>query len=279
MTERERASGRDLSVDDFDPAGNRASVRGAGEPLPLPEVLPGVSLWWSDLAHEASEIARVAAWLSPAENARAARFGTEALRRKYIAGRTSLRLILGRALGIEPAAVPIRRGRRGRPELAAATPAPDFNVSHTRGGAVIGIAHGLPPGARIGVDVERQDRMLAADRLARKFLSAQEQATLPDADADLRRLRFLRYWTCKEAMSKATGDGLVAPFGRLSVAIDSGLALVAGPPPYIPADWRLHVIAVPAGFLATIAIWHGTAAPHGAGLPDIVQNAASREAS
>ena len=214
-----------------------------------------MSLWWSDLAQDAGEIARVAAWLSPAEHARAARFGTDALRGKYIAGRSSLRLVLGRALGVEPAAVPLRRGARGRPELATAGSVPDFNVSHTHGGAVIGIADGLPAGTRIGVDVEREDRMLAADRLARKFLSPPEQAALAGLDADRRRRRFLRWWTCKEAMSKATGDGLVAPFSRLTVDIDDGLALVDGPPPYVPAAWRLHAIAAPAGFLATLAIW------------------------
>jgi 4'-phosphopantetheinyl transferase len=250
-----------VSVDEFDSRGNcaRAGAGRAGELFPLPPVEPGVSLWWSDLAHDAGEIARVAAWLSPAEHARAARFGTEALRRKYIAGRASLRLVLGRTLGLEPAAVPLRRGVRGRPELAAATPhpVPDFNLSHTRGGAVIGIADGLPAGTRIGVDVEREDRTLAADRLARKFLSPPEQAALAGLDADRRRREFLRWWTCKEAMSKATGDGLVAPFARLTVEIGGRLALVAGPPPYVPEAWRLHAIAAPAGFLATVALWRG----------------------
>jgi 4'-phosphopantetheinyl transferase len=248
-----------VSVDDFDHAGKHGRASNAREPFPLPAVEPGVALWWNDLEADANALGRGASWLSPAENARAARFGTETLRRKYIAGRSSLRFVLGQVLGIEPAAVPIRRGARGRPELAISESAlaPDFNISHTRGGAVIGVALGLPAGTRIGVDVERRDRMLAADRLARKFLSPDEQASLPALDADRRRLQFLRYWTCKEAMSKATGDGLIAPFARLSVDIDGALRLVAGPPPYEPAHWRLHAAAVPAGFLATVALWQG----------------------
>ena len=255
--EREPAAEKDVGVDEFDPPDNRADTLRAGEPWPLPEVEPGVSLWWSELAHEASELARVVDWLSPAESARAARFGNDALRWKYIAGRTSLRLVLGRALGVEPGAVPIRRGMRGRPELASAAPALDFNIAHTHGGALIGIAQGLPDGTRIGVDVERQDRTLSADRLASKFLSEQEQASLQDLDVDLRRLHFLRYWTCKEAMSKATGDGLIAPFARLTVDIGTVPRLIAGPPPYVPAAWRLHAARVPAGFLATVALWRG----------------------
>lgn len=261
MAGRGRSAGKGLSVDDFDATGNRAAASVAGEPVALPDVERGVALWWTDLALGADALERAAASLSPDETARAARFGTEALRSKYVAGRSSLRLVLGRTLGIAAAAVPLRRGARGRPELALAAPAPDFNLSHTRDGAVIGIVHGLPPGTRIGVDVERHDRVLAADSLARKFLSPQEQASLQGADADLRRLRFLRYWTCKEAMSKATGDGLVAPFSRLTVGIDGGLALIAGPPPYVPEAWRLHAAAVPPGFLATVALWRAERQP------------------
>ena len=246
-----------MSLDDFAPTGNRGRAPRPGEPVLLPAIAPGVTLWWSDLAHGADELARGAAWLSLAETDRAARFGTEALRRKYTAGRSTLRAVLGGVLGVEPAAVAIRRGARGRPELAGGPPALDFNISHTEGGAVIGIAHGLPTGRRIGVDVERQDRGLAADRLARKFLSPDEQAELAGLDADGRRSRFLRYWTCKEAMSKATGDGLIAPFAALTVDLDDPLRLVAGPPPYVPARWRLHAIAALSGYFATVALWHG----------------------
>ena len=50
--------------------------------------------------------------------ARAARFGTDALRQRWMAGRGALRTVLGRTLGIDPADVAIARGVRGRPELA-----------------------------------------------------------------------------------------------------------------------------------------------------------------
>ena len=224
----------------------------------LPDVAPGVELWWTDLAHDAADIAPVEAWLSPAEQARAARFGTDLLRRKYIAGRTSLRQVLGATLGIEPAAVPIRRGPRGRPELDGTVAPHDFNISHTDGGALIGVARRGPADRRrIGVDVEREERLVGADRLARKFLSPVEQDSLRGLDADARRRRFLRYWTCKEAMSKATGDGIGAPFGRLTVELEPVPRLAAGPPPYVPGAWQLHAAAVPHGFLATVALWQG----------------------
>lgn len=209
-----------------------------------------MALWWAELAATECEIARVAAWLAPAEQARAARFGRETLAHRYIAGRALLRWLLGRTLGLPPRAVPIVRGARGRPQLGGDTGI-DFNVSHTQGVALIGIARGR----RIGVDVERADRIVRADALARKFLTAAERATLAPLPEAERRMRFLRYWTCKEAMSKATGDGLSAPFRQLEVALADGIDLAGGPDPYQPRCWQLASVDVPEGLLATVALW------------------------
>jgi 4'-phosphopantetheinyl transferase len=219
-------------------------------------VADGIDLWWCALERAPDDAYGLAAWLSPAEHTRAARFGTHALRRRWIVGRAALRFVLGRTLGIAPAAVPIRRGIRGRPELADSGGTLDFNVSHTRGVALIGIATGRSPDTRIGVDVERSDRDVGADRLARKFLTADERSAIAGLSPDLRRQSFLRYWTCKEAMSKATGDGLIAPFGKLEVGLHPRPQLLDGPPPYTPAAWNLLAAEVPAGYLATIAVWH-----------------------
>lgn len=233
---------RRVSVDDFPPPGN-------AQPLELGCALAGVSLWWTPLASGATEIARLSGWLAPAERARAARFGRVVLAQRYIAGRALLRWLLGRALGVPPPAVPLTRGARGRPRLASDTGI-DFNLSHTDGNALIGLAR-----ERVGVDVERADRAVGTDRLALKFLTAAERDTLAALPEDERRVRFLRYWTCKEAMSKATGDGLSAPFRRLEVRLGDVLELSSGPDPYTPACWRLARVDAPPDFLATVALW------------------------
>ena len=215
-----------------------------------------IKLWLGALGRTRREIEELAELLSPAETARAQRFGTDALRERWIAGRTTLRRLLGNVLGIPPAAVEIRRGVRGRPELADPQAGIDFNVSHTGDTALIGIARGLPPRTRIGVDIERRDRGVGVDRLARKFLTGNERASLAELDLRGRRERFLRYWTCKEAMSKATGDGLIAPFSRLEVTQPDIPRLADGPPPYLPEHWTLHAVSVPTTWFATVAIWH-----------------------
>jgi 4'-phosphopantetheinyl transferase len=222
--------------------------------LPAPD--EAVALWLCRLDCSIDDANVMARSLSRAEIVRADRFGTPLLRARWIAGRATLRRLLGDCLEIEPAAVALRRGRRGRPELPAQY-ALDFNVSHTDDMALIGIARGLPSGGRIGVDIERADRSVNADGLARKFMSDQERAGMASLDDAARRRRFLQLWTCKEAMSKATGDALSAPFRDIDVAVDDGPRLIAGPAPYVAHRWRLVGIAVPAEFIATIAIWCG----------------------
>ena len=191
--------------------------------------------------------------LSHAELARASRFGRPELRDRYVVGRATLRAILAAALGAEPSQVVIVRGRRGRPTIEDGPL--DFNVSHTAGRAIFGVTRR----GRIGVDIEHGDRQVNVEGVARKFMSPGEQAMLESLHADARRRALLHLWTCKEAMSKATGDALSAPFRKLDVVLAPAPALRGGPAPYEPRHWRLLPVDVPGGYLATVAVWH---APH-----------------
>lgn len=225
--------------------------------------MPGVALWWCSLDSPEQSQGAFEALLSDAERVRAARFGTGALRERYVAGRAALRRVLGATLGLAPEAVPIVRGERGRPRLGdaagAGAGALDFNISHSAGAAMIGIASGARIGGasdvRIGVDIERRDRAVNVAGLARKFMSAQERAHFGALDADAVRARIVQLWTCKEAMSKATGDALSAPFAALTVGVADGLRLCDGPAPYLPARWELRSAAAPEAFFATVALW------------------------
>jgi 4'-phosphopantetheinyl transferase len=212
-----------------------------------------VTLWWCELVADDAALAELSTWLAPAEHARAARFAAAPLSRRYVVGRAALRWLLARRLGTTPADVPIERGPRGRPQLAGIGEV-DFNVSNTRGVALIGFVDRRR--ARIGLDLEHLDRDVRHEGLARKFLTDRERSEVAGLSDDAQRRAFLRRWTCKEAMSKATGDALAAPLRILDVALGSPPRLVAGPPPYDPSRWTLHDAEVPAGFVATVALWH-----------------------
>jgi 4'-phosphopantetheinyl transferase len=245
----------------------RAAPVHEDEPRELAHIADAVSLWWCDLDVAADALPRLAATLAPAEHARAARFGRDSLRARWVAGRASLRLVLGHALRTAPADVPIVRGDRGRPQLGGIDAKIDFNVSHTAGVALIGIVRNQGTDIRIGVDVERGEREVAADHLARRVLTPGERAALAEHAPDERRRRFLRYWTCKEAMSKATGDGIAAAFRRIDVTLAPALRVNDGPAPYRPPAWTLVAAPVPDGYIATVALWDRAAAGAGPVLP------------
>jgi len=208
-------------------------------------------LWWCSLEPLPARLDAFERSLSTAERARAARFGTPQLRDRYVMGRGSLRSILAGELGTDPTAVDIVRGIRGRPQLAGA-PALDFNVSHTDVIAIVGIVRR----GRIGVDVERLDRTINVEGIARKFMTANERAAIAGQDADTGRRHLLTLWTCKEAMSKATGDALSAPFGSIDIDLRAGRCARDGPDAYAPSRWTLHAAVVPPEYVATVAIWH-----------------------
>jgi 4'-phosphopantetheinyl transferase len=234
-------------VSDSDYPGNAADA-----PRPLPAPAPGVALWWCPLAADEQALRELASWLSPEERARAARFGKPMLAHRYTIGRAALRFVLARRLGTSPPAVRIARDARGRPHLAADATI-DFNVTHTGDAAMFGLIE--RPGTRIGVDLERASRAVNALGLARRVCTPREREVLTALEDEARRLAFLRLWTCKEAMSKATGDALGAPFGRLDVTLEPLARLAGGPAPYVPRDWTLLAAGVPPGFIGTAALW------------------------
>lgn len=227
------------------------SFAAPARPLALASPAAEVDVWMCELVRTRDDIAALETTLSDAERARAARFGPPELRERYVVGRATLRSLLGRKLALPPEQVVIGRGRRGRPHVAGADL--DFNVSHTRGLAIFGIT----AGCRIGVDIEHGEREVNVPGVSRKFMSPREQAALAELEeGDARRRALLRLWTCKEAMSKATGDALSAPFRKLDIVLESTPRLEDGPPPYTPGRWRLLAVEVPDGYLATVALWH-----------------------
>jgi 4'-phosphopantetheinyl transferase len=218
--------------------------------LPSPD--PRIAVYWASLAPDPGVADRLEQWLSPDERTRSARFGTPALRERYVIGRGTLRAALARHVDSSPEAIALSRGRRGRPRLRDHAGL-DFNVSHTDRVVVIAIARETT----VGVDVERRDRAINTAGIARRCLTPAEQGALAELPEDDARRRVLQLWTCKEAMSKATGDALSAPFRELDVAHAPVLHLRAGPAPYTPDAWTLHAIAAPDEFFATLAVWSG----------------------
>jgi 4'-phosphopantetheinyl transferase len=144
--------------------------------------------------------------LSEEEQARAARLASDCNRRRWVMTRAQLRVLLSRYLQVEPRQIRFSYGHWGRPELAGPHSGVGlhFSLARSAGQAIYLIAC-VPD---IGVDLEYLRCPAYLDRLAAAVLGADERAALQACEPALRAGLFLRYWTRREALLKATGRGL-----------------------------------------------------------------------
>lgn len=174
--------------------------------------------------------------LSEDEQRRAVTFRSPVDRRRFVASRLALRHILGHTTGVAPAALAFQTLTRGRPVLTE-TNGLSFNLAHTRGHLVIA-AH---PDAAVGVDIEGTTLRFSVHEVATHVLTARERDDLMAAPLAEQGALFIRYWTLKEAILKATGDGLYQ--SMLDLDLDLGASppiLRSVPSPYPPpSQWRL----------------------------------------
>lgn len=117
-------------------------------------------------------------------------------------------------------------GDHGKPRLR--TPVADLalSVSHAGDRVAVAVARDVP----VGVDVEPVAHGHDVTSVAGLALSAAEQETFWRLPASARPAALMRYWTRKEALLKATGDGLAGDPGSVTVtAPDEAPAVVAWP--------------------------------------------------
>jgi 4'-phosphopantetheinyl transferase len=169
---------------------------------------------------ELSAVGELAQCLSDGERLRASRFVFERDRSRFIVGRARLRHLLSSRLGVQPDAVELVYGPRGKPGLSRrfADTALCFNVSHFEDVAVYAFSRGR----EIGVDVEAVRELRDADDIAVRFFSHRENEAYLALDPRDKPLGFFNCWTRKEAFIKALGDGLYFPLDRFDVSLTPG---------------------------------------------------------
>ncbi|HWV38890.1 MAG TPA: 4'-phosphopantetheinyl transferase superfamily protein [Vulgatibacter sp.] len=189
--------------------------------------------------------------LDEGERRRSAAFRAEIDRRRFRAGRVSLRLLLGRILGCSPVRVPLAEGPHGKPVLA-----PDagvrvgFNVSHSGDLVLVAIARNR----ELGVDVERHSGV-DIHSIASTVFSSREQAALLEMEPSAQADAFFRLWARKEAILKAEGGGFLLPTTTFSVTLARDDArLLEG---MDPRRWWLRDLPVPEGYAAALAVEGG----------------------
>jgi 4'-phosphopantetheinyl transferase len=203
-----------------------------------------VTLWWAEPSADHLALADL---LDPVEQVQFQRFLRDGDALLYLTTHLLARAVLGQHLAVPPSRVPLARTCRcgdtthGKPFVPRA--AVEFSISHAGARAVVA----LTEAGRVGVDVEHlgapADAAMAEIMLTSHEL--QEWRALPSA---ARQPGLLTYWTRKEAVLKATGEGLTRPLTDIVVAAPASVPAVrSGPAPAQLLDigpWPGYVGAV-----------------------------------
>jgi 4'-phosphopantetheinyl transferase len=172
-----------------------------------------VDIWTVDL-----EVARRLA-LSPDEQTRMARFRFERDRLHWGNARSALRAILAGYLDCSPLEIGFSYGEHGKPAIAP-NRGWEFNISHSRGWAMVAVAQKVP----VGIDLETIRETVEIAKLLDRIGETELTGTARE---------LFHVWTRREARTKAAG----------------------GPLMEIPsADLRVIDIVAPEGFAASLAL-------------------------
>ncbi|MED0964145.1 4'-phosphopantetheinyl transferase [Bacillus cereus] len=178
----------------------------------------GCQIWWA-------RISDLQSWhynlLNDVEREKANSYHHSADRARFIIGCVISRLVLGKILSMSPVQVPIDRMcpvcklQHGRPQLPEGMP--QLSVSHSGEWVVVAFTKSAP----VGVDVEQMNPNVDVMKMAEGVLTDIEIAQVMKLPDEQRLEGFLTYWTRKEAVLKATGEGLLIPTVHITVSAPS----------------------------------------------------------
>lgn len=195
--------------------------------------IEGIEIIVAPLDRDLESIDARAASLSAAERERAARFRSNADRRRFIAAHSTLRELLGARSGSPPESLQLESGKHGKPVLAGSR----LQFSLSRSGELA--AYAFARGRAVGIDVEAIRPLAAADAIAAKTFPYREWRAYAALSAGDKVRGFFRGWTRAEALAKALGGGLTLPPEALEAALED--------------DWMVRSFAPAPGFAAAVA--------------------------
>jgi 4'-phosphopantetheinyl transferase len=112
----------------------------------------------------------------------------------------------------------------------------------------------------VGVDVERIRAIKDAEDLVERFFSPRESRLFKKLPPEKRPAAFFNLWTRKEAMLKATGEGIGSALSSVEVSFLPGeparLLAIGGDPSHA-LEWSLHDFAPVSGYVGAVAMRTG----------------------
>ncbi|MGW1675779.1 4'-phosphopantetheinyl transferase family protein [Streptomyces sp. NPDC002324] len=168
-------------------------------------------VWWTETSGAARTLQHL---LSDAERFRATSMIRPADQDRFVAGRALLRIVAGDLTGRQAHEVAVGSSCPdcSRPHGKPTLPGTEWEASISHSGRLAAVA--VCSAGPVGLDIEHIDAGFDVAELEPQALSLVEREAFGPRTPEA----FFRTWTRKEAIVKATGDGLRIPLPRLSVS-------------------------------------------------------------
>ena len=207
-----------------------------------------VDVFFSDMGgRDASSERHDRKILTSDELVRADRFHFERDRRMFISCRATLRRLLAERIGTSPESLVFESGPQGKPSLPGSDIS--FNLSHS--GQWFACA--ISSGGALGMDIERIQPLDDMLGMAQHFFAPAEVERLFAIPESERTQSFFQCWTRKEAVIKATGEGVTRPLNSFEVSFGRGaipaLLRLDG---QLNPPWPMHSFEPAPGYLAAL---------------------------
>lgn len=211
-----------------------------------------VHLWKVRLNYAGPGLQFLEQSLASDEQARAERFHFERDRRRFIAARGQMRMILASYVGVSARALILSYGAHGKPFLRQPFKAEalKFNLSHSGELALLAVTRDRD----IGVDLEEVHLLDDDESIAERFFSPRENAALRTVPQPKRLEAFFSCWTLKEAYVKAIGDGLGGPTNSFDGFCAAAHLLGVEGDSQETSRWSLVKLAPEPGYVGALAV-------------------------
>ncbi len=160
------------------------------------------------------------AYLNEIEKERLETMPIALYRQRFINARGILRKLLAHYLHCKPQAIKLSTSLRGKLYLQDDTSKLFFNLTHSKHMAVYAFNYQH----EIGIDIEIEHALKNMSGIAERMFSPTELDYLyHEKDPTLQQKKFFTLWTRKEALVKATGEGLSAPVKNITTTLINGM--------------------------------------------------------
>ncbi len=170
---------------------------------------PGVKLYKIELFKYQESVPGLINFLSPSERNRADGYHFLKDKNRFIICRTILKILLAEHIGLDVDKIILDTHFNKKPYLSS-HPSVFFNVTHAGDYAIIAIAK-----SPIGVDIEYVNKSFDYEEILPNIFNKIEIDEVINSND--KHLTFYRFWTRKEAIVKAIGNGIDENFSKIPI--------------------------------------------------------------